>query len=41
MCKAISVKTAVQKSAVDGAKKCGRGLEKKPYPLNDTFENNN
>jgi hypothetical protein len=32
MCKAISVKTAVQKSAVDGTKKCGRGTQKKSYP---------
>jgi hypothetical protein len=30
MCKAILVKTAVQKSAVGGAKKGGRELEKKP-----------
>ena len=28
MCKAISVKSAVQKSAVGGAKNGGRGLEK-------------
>ncbi len=27
MCKAISVKSAVPKSAVDGAKKCGRELQ--------------
>jgi hypothetical protein len=33
MCKAISVKSAVQKSAVGGAKNGGRGLEKKPYPV--------
>jgi hypothetical protein len=33
MCKSISVKSAVQKSAVGGAKNGGRGLEKKPYPL--------
>jgi hypothetical protein len=32
MCKAISVKIAVLKSAVDGTKKCGRGTQKKSYP---------
>jgi hypothetical protein len=37
MCKAISVKSGVPKSAVDGAKKCGRGLEKKPYPKKPIF----
>ena len=31
-CKLISIKSAVQKSAVGGAKNGGRGLEKKPYP---------
>jgi hypothetical protein len=40
MCKAISVKSAVQKSGVGGAKKCGRGLEKKPYPVKCHFEMN-
>jgi hypothetical protein len=36
MCKAISVKSAVQKSAVGGAKNGGRGLEKKLYPHKTT-----
>jgi hypothetical protein len=37
MCKSILVKSAVQKKAVGGAKKGGRGLEKKPYPQFLTF----
>ncbi len=36
-CKSVSVKSAVPKSAVDGAKKCGRELEKKPYPKFNVF----
>jgi hypothetical protein len=32
MCKSILVKSAVQKKAVGGAKKGGRGLEKKTLP---------
>jgi hypothetical protein len=39
MCKSISVKSAVQKSAVGGAKKGSRGLEKNPTRKNQTFEN--
>jgi hypothetical protein len=31
-CKLVSVKSAVQKSAVDGTKKCGRGTQKKVIP---------
>jgi hypothetical protein len=41
MCKAISVKCSVQKSAVGGAKNGGRGLEKKPYPVFTITPNNN
>jgi hypothetical protein len=32
-CKLVSVKSVVQKSAVDGTKKCGRGTQKKSYPV--------
>jgi hypothetical protein len=32
-CNLVSVKSAVQKTAVGGAKNGGRELEKKPYPL--------
>jgi hypothetical protein len=40
----VSVKTAVLKSAVDGMKKCGRGTQKKSYPIksqkfNEIIEN--
>jgi hypothetical protein len=33
MCKSVSIKSAVPKSAVDGTKKCGRGTQKKSYPV--------
>jgi hypothetical protein len=35
MCKSVSIKSAVQKKAVGGAKNGGRGLEKKPTPVYD------
>ena len=39
MCNSVSIKSAVQKTVVGGAKNGGRGLEKKPYPLLGVFPN--
>jgi hypothetical protein len=39
MCKSVSVKRAVQKTAVGGAKNGGSGLEKKPTPMGVCFYN--
>ena len=42
MCNSVLIKSAVQKSAVGGAKNGGRGLEKNPYPWKVmVFKNNN